>query len=137
MEAKLSWKGEYKFQAEIGSGASLAFDNADEGVSPIGPSPMEALLTSLAACTAMDVISILEKKRQKVHSYTVEIEGDRDPPGTWPRPFKEFRVKHRISGENIDGAAVARAIELSESKYCSVSQTLKTTPPIINEWIIE
>jgi putative redox protein len=135
MEASLEWRGGLRFDAEVGSGGALAFDNVDEGV-PAGPSPMEAMLTSLAACTAMDVISILEKKRQKVASYRVEIEGDRDPQGTWPRPFKAFRIKHVVTGE-VDEAALARAIELSEEKYCSVSATLRITPPITNTWEIE
>ena len=135
MEASLEWRGGLRFDAEVGSGGPLAFDNVDEGT-PAGPSPMEALLTSLAACTAMDVISILEKKRQKVTSYRVEIEADRDPKGTWPRPFKAFRIKHVVTGE-VDEAALERAISLSEEKYCSVSATLKTTPSITNTWVIE
>lgn len=95
---------------------------------------MEALLCALAACTAMDVISILQKKRQKVTSYRVEVSGDRPPTGEWPRPFKRMQIKHILKGENIDPAAVARAVQLSDEKYCSVTQTLRTKPEITNAW---
>jgi len=136
MKAVLEWKQGYRFDANLDSGAALTFDNAEDGEKPARPSPMEAFLASLAACTAMDVIAILEKKRQNVKSYKVEIEADRNPPGEWPRPFKAFRIKHVVSGA-VDENALARAVELSEDKYCSISATLKITPPITNTWAIE
>lgn len=83
----------------------------------------------------MDVISILKKKRQDVTSYRVEIDGDRNPPGQWPRPFTAFRIKHIVEGE-VDPDAVQRAITLSEETYCSVSATLRVLPKITNTWEI-
>lgn len=136
MKTVLEWKYGYRFDAALDSGASLIFDNAEDGETPAGPSPMEAFLASLAACTAMDVISILEKKRQDVKSYRVEIEADRNPPGEWPRPFKSFQLNHVVTGD-VDENALARAVELSEEKYCSVSATLRITPRITNTWTIE
>jgi putative redox protein len=136
MKTVLEWKQGYRFDAALDSGAALTFDNAEDDETPAGPSPMEAFLASLAACTAMDVIGILEKKRQNVESYRIEIEADRNSPGDWPRPFKSFRLNHIVSGD-VDENALARAIELSEDKYCSVSATLKITPPITNTWTIE
>jgi putative redox protein len=135
MIATLEWKEGLTFEAQVPSGVDLVFDSADDGEIPKGPSPMEAFLTSLAACTAMDVISILEKKRQKVASYRIEIEGDRNPPGSWPRPFTEFRIKHSVTGE-VDPVALQRAINLSEETYCSVSATLKAMPKVVNTWEI-
>lgn len=136
MFSSLDWKGGYRFDAEVPSGVTVSFDNADEGAVPAGPSPMEAFLASLAACTAMDVISILLKKRQSVTSYRVEIEGERNPPGEWPRPFTEFRIKHIIEGD-VEPASLERAISLSEEKYCSVSATLRIEPGIVNTWEIK
>ncbi|MDQ2985241.1 MAG: OsmC family protein [Armatimonadota bacterium] len=136
MIAALEWKGEYRFDADVSSGGNFSFDNVDEGVVPAGPSPMEAFLTSLAACTAMDVISILKKKRQDVKSYRVEIEAERPPRGEWPRPFTSFRINHVIEG-TVDTTALARAIELSEQKYCSVSATLRIHPIITNTFEIK
>lgn len=135
MTATLGWKEGLAFAADVPSGAALAFDNADDGAEPIGPSPMEGLLASLAACTAMDVISILKKKRQEVTSYRVEIEADRNPAGEWPRPFTEFRIKHIVEGD-VDPVALQRAITLSEETYCSVSATLRALPKITNTWEI-
>ncbi len=135
MTATLEWKGGLAFTARVPTEVALAFDSADEGAEPIGPSPMEGLLASLAACTAMDVISILEKKRQHVTAYRVEIEADRIPAGQWPRPFTAFRIKHVVEGD-VDPAALQRAITLSEETYCSVSATLRTLPKITNTWEI-
>jgi putative redox protein len=127
----LDWKGNLRFDVELPSGATLSYDNVEDYEVPAGPSPMEGLLSSLAACMAMDVISILQKKRQNVVSYRVEIEADRKPRGEWPRPFEAIRVKHIVGGE-VEAAALERAIELSEEKYCSVSATLRLGPQITN-----
>lgn len=131
MKATLDWQRDLRFAAVTGSGSRLVFDSDTAGSDP---SPMEGLLTALAACTAMDVISILEKKRQNVTAYRVEIVGERPPEGTYPRPFTKFTITHFVEGLAIDESAVARAVQLSEEKYCSVSITLKSSPEIKNEW---
>jgi putative redox protein len=79
----------------------------------------------------MDVVSILEKKKQKITHYRVEIEGERAPHGApYPRPYTSLTIKHILEGEDLDEAAVKRAIELTDEKYCSVIATLRATPPI-------
>jgi putative redox protein len=135
MEASIIWERDLLFSARV-TGFEFNFHSPVESETTLGPSPMEALLTAVAACTAMDVISILIKKRQKVTGYRVEVAGDRPEPGTWPRPFTRITVKHIIEGESIDPDAVARAVELSDGKYCSVSATLRTAPEIHNTWQI-
>ncbi len=133
----IAWKGKLIFEAETPSGNKLTFDsNSGEEVSQ-GPSPMETLLAAVGACTAMDVISILEKKRQDVTGYRIEVEGERKPPGEWPRPYDRITLRHIVIGNDIDPVAVARAIELSDDKYCSVMATLKQTPRLVSEWKIE
>ena len=132
MQSTLTWVGDMRVDALPDSGSKMRFDSDGQ----TGPSPMEALLMSLAACTAMDVISILQKKRQNVVSYKVEVSGERPPKGEWPRPFLKIYVKHLLEGENIDPAAVARAVQLSDEKYCSVSATLREKPEITNTWQI-
>jgi putative redox protein len=135
---QVDWKGDMVFEATPPSGRVLVFDAyPEDGLETRGPTPIEAFLSSLAACTAMDVISILKKKRQEVASYRVEIEGDREPPGTWPRPFRSITVRHIVSGPNLDPVAVSRAVELSDEKYCSVSATLREGPQIQTEWRVE
>src|SRR5579862_2251508 len=106
----LKWLGDMAFEANPPSGNKFVMDSYPEtGGHSRGPTPVEALLSSLAACSAMDVISILEKKRQKVESYRIEIEGDRAPQGSdWPRPFTAIRITHVLSGPELDQVAVAR-----------------------------
>lgn len=101
-----------------------------------GPSPMQALLVSLAACSAMDVVSILEKKRQKVASYSVVAEGERPPAGEFPRGFTKIVMRHTLTGEDIDPLAVERAVQLSDEKYCSVAASLKAGVQISSVWEI-
>lgn len=133
----VTWKGNMSFEATGDSGASFLMDTYPEfGGSNQGPTPVEALMGSLAACSAMDVISILEKKKQKVTEYRIEVSGDRNPPGTYPRPFKSFSIKHILKGENLDEAAVKRAVELSDEKYCTVATTLREKPEILTTYEI-
>ncbi len=82
-----------------------------------GATPMEYLLAGVAGCTAMDVISILQKKRQKVHDFEVRIEGTQ--ADTDPHVFTHATITYVLRGEKIDPATVERAIELSHTKYCS------------------
>jgi putative redox protein len=88
-----------------------------------GPKPTELVALGLAACTAMDVIGILRKKRQQVTRYEVKVEGDQ-AQGEQPAVFTEFRIRHIVTGHNVDAKALQDAIHLSETKYCSVGATL-------------
>jgi putative redox protein len=134
----VKWNGDMEFVAHTPSGNKFVMDAyPEEGKESKGPTPVEALLSSIAACSAMDVIGILAKKRQKVTGYRVEVEGERIPPGQWPRPFLSITVRHVVKGENVDPAAVARAIELTDEKYCSVIATLRQAPKIESVWHIE
>ena len=86
-------------------------------------SPVELLLVALGSCTATDVAGILAKKRQRVTSYVVEVSGTRREEH--PRSFTSMKVHHVFTGKSISAKAVAHAIELSETKYCSVAATLR------------
>lgn len=135
---QVDWKGGMLFQALSDSGQSFTMDSyAEPGGVSQGVTPMEALLASTAACGAMDVVSILEKKRQPLTSYRIEIEGERPPAGEWPRPYTSIRIRHIVTGVDIDPAAVARAVELSDEKYCSVMATLRFGPKIETSWRID
>lgn len=132
----VEWKGGMAFEGMGPSGNAFTMDAMPEvGGHNLGPSPVETLTASLAACSGIDVLSILEKKRQKVTAYRLEVDYDRDPVESgWPRPLKAIRLRHIISGENLDPAAVARAIELSDEKYCTVAATLRLGAPIATTW---
>ena len=103
----------------------------------LAATPMELLLLALGACTGVDVISILKKKRQRVTDYRIEVSGERREDH--PRAYTKMFVKHIVHGRGVSEQAVARAVELSETKYCSVAATLRgsaeivTTYEIINE----
>jgi putative redox protein len=108
-----------RFVALTGSGHAIVMDNA-EGDS--GPRPAELLVVALAGCTAMDVASILRKKRQAFTRYEVRVAAEQrdDPP---PHVFERVRIVHVVDGP-VEIEAVRRAIELSATKYCTVSGNL-------------
>src|SRR5919107_6256564 len=96
--------------------------------------PMELLLVALGGCTAVDVISILKKKREQVTDYRVEVRGTRREEH--PRAFTRMEVRHVVRGRNVSEKAVASAIELSETKYCSVAATLRPCVEIVTSYEI-
>ena len=96
--------------------------------------PMELLLLALGGCTGVDVISILKKKRQHVTDYRIEVSGERRDE--FPRSFTRLFVKHIVRGHGITEQALAQAIELSETKYCSVAATLRGTAEIVSSYEI-
>lgn len=129
--ATVTWKGDMHFTATADTGFSLTLDAAPAvGGQDMGFRPMELMLVSLAGCTAMDVISILKKKRQDVTGLVVHVQGDQT--SEYPKVYTEIRVIYTVYGRNIDPAAVERSIELSETKYCPASAMLGKTANIIS-----
>jgi len=120
--AKVVWTGGQKFRAISPSGHTIHLDS--DRATNTGPGPMELLLMALGACTATDIVIILEKKRQKVEWLEVICSGERasDPPTVW----KKLEILFRIGG-NLSEDAVKHAIALSAEKYCSVAATLQKT----------
>jgi putative redox protein len=98
-------------------------------------SPAQLMLLGLAGCTGMDVVSILQKKRQKISD--VEVMVIAHQPDDYPKPFHTIQLHFIVKGENLDPNAVERAIQLSEDKYCVVGQTLKTNVDIKTSFKIE
>lgn len=96
--------------------------------------PMELLLIALGSCTGVDVISILKKKRQEITDYRIEVTGQRREE--FPRSYTRLEVKHFVRGRGVSEQAVARAIELSEQKYCSVAATLRGSAEIVTSYEI-
>jgi putative redox protein len=112
-----------RFTVTTGSGHEMVLDDK---AGDAGPRPAELVAVAHAGCTAMDVISILQKKRQDVTRYEVTVEAlQRDDP---PSIFTRADVIHSVEGPAVDEAAVRRAIELSAVKYCSVGATLSAGP---------
>ncbi len=96
--------------------------------------PLELLLVAVAGCTAFDVISILKKKRQDVTVYKVEITGERKEDR--PQAFIKFHINHIVHGRDISEKAVADAIKLSDTTYCSVAATVRPTAEITTSYQI-
>ncbi|HPH95277.1 MAG TPA: OsmC family protein [Anaerolineaceae bacterium] len=130
MNAKVTWKNGLAFTGTVNSGLTLPMDGAlpAEGEEAAGFKPMELLAVGLAGCTGMDVISILEKKRQAVSAFEVQVHAER--ASEHPRVFTRIVIEYIVSGENIDPAAVERAVELSETKYCPSIAMLRQAVPI-------
>lgn len=115
--------GDDLFVGTSPSGHAIALDTDSSRSS--APSPVELLLVALGSCTAVDVIGILKKKRQDVREYVVEVSGERRED--FPRSYTSMHVHHIFKGITISPKAVSQAIELSETKYCSVAATLRPT----------
>jgi putative redox protein len=129
MEAKVIWKQRLSFDGMAESGYIVPLSGRKEnGGDEDGFRPMEMLAIGLAACTAMDVISILQKKRQEVSGFEVLLHGQRATEH--PKKFTHIQLEYVVSGSNIDPAAVERSVQLSEEKYCSAIATLKDCVPI-------
>ena len=123
------------FAGDIG-GVRIDLD-AEESVGGMGagPQPHRLLLLAMAGCTAMDVLSILRKKRQQVKGLSVEVQGSR--ANQHPRVYTRFDVLYQVRGANIDPQAVARAIELSTTRYCPVIGLLGKVAEVATRYEIE
>ena len=129
--ATVRWVGEEKFTGVSPSNHAMAMDSDRE--SNTAPGPMELLLLALGACTATDVVIVLKKKRQKLESLEIVVSGERatEPPMVWTK----LDLVYRLRGQ-LEEAAVRRAIELSQEKYCSVEAMLKKTAAITSRYEI-
>jgi len=123
MEASVTWDQGLTFTGTASTGykVPLGADSSLGGEND-GFRPMELMAISLAGCTAMDTISILQKKRQQVTGFEVRVRTERTTEH--PRVFTKMDVTYIVTGKQIDQAAVERAIELSETKYCPAQAML-------------
>ncbi|HUH96841.1 MAG TPA: OsmC family protein [Anaerolineales bacterium] len=126
MKAKVIWQKELQFVGTADSGFPVKLDSHSSTETGVGP--MEMVAIALAGCTAMDVISILVKKKMDVTGFEVKVNADR--AGDHPKRFTKAALEYVVRGHGVDEAAVRRAIELSVTKYCSVHAMLKSSFPI-------
>jgi putative redox protein len=124
MQAKVVWKRNLAFTGTANSGYVLDLDSKKEvGGDESGFKPTELIAIGVAGCTAMDVISILKKKRQEVSAFEVLVHATR--ASEHPRKFTDMTIEYIVTGKDIDPQAVERAVELSEEKYCSSIATIR------------
>lgn len=135
MEAKVTWQGNMSFQGEADTGFAVPLDaNPEVGGENLGLRPMELIAIGLASCTAMDVISILKKKKQDVTAFEVKAHAQRAEEH--PKAFTQIELEYVVSGRGIDPAAVERSIELSITKYCPVHAMLSKAVQINTRYTI-
>jgi putative redox protein len=129
MQAKVKWDDGLSFEGTADSGFSIQLDAKEEvGGKGKGFIPMELMALSLAGCTAMDVISILRKKRQDVTDFEVRVDADRAEEH--PKVFTQAKIDYLVTGHNVDEKAVLRAIELTAKSYCPAQAMLGQVFPI-------
>ena len=126
MKAKVIWQKELQFVGMADSGFPVKLDSHSSPGTGVGP--MEMVAIALAGCTAMDVISILVKKKMDVTGFEVKVNADR--ASDHPKRFTKAVLEYVIHGHSVDEDSVRRAIELSVNKYCSVHAMLKDSFPI-------
>lgn len=125
----VEWKGEHRFDTSRADGPVARFD----GSGLTGQSPVDALLSAVTACSAIDVVDILAKRKTPVASMHVEAVGER--VDTIPRRFKHITLKFKITGAGIDRENTLRAIDLAVTKYCSVRGSMLAE--IVFDWELE
>jgi putative redox protein len=128
MECTIHWTPDagMAFVAETGSGHLLTMDGApDGGGRNLAPRPMETVLAGAGACTAYDVVLILKRGRHPVSGCRVKLQAER--AGEDPKVFTRIHMHFTVSGRALNAAAVARAIQLSQEKYCSATAMLTKT----------
>lgn len=118
--ATVRWIGGKQFVGIDSGKHSVVLSTAAEGV---GMRPSELLLVALASCTAVDVVEILNKKRQLLSGLEINVTGEQDADPPWA--YRKIELLYRLRGKGLEEKAVAQAIKLSEEKYCSVSATLR------------
>lgn len=124
MQATVKWVDGAMFVGESGSGHSVVMDGPENhGGRNMGVRPMEMLLLGLGGCASFDIVSILQKARQKIVGCRAELKAER-AEGV-PSPFTKIHIQFVVSGSDLKDAQVKRAVELSAEKYCSASIMLQ------------
>ena len=134
-ETNIRYEGGMKFSAKTDSGHEVIMDAGPEfGGKNEGARPMELLLVGLGGCAAMDIISILKKKKQDVTGLEIKVKGERAPEH--PKKYTGIELEFRVAGKNISAEAVKRAVELSMDKYCSAKATLEEGTKVKHSFVI-
>jgi putative redox protein len=131
--AIVKWIQNKQFVGIDSSKHSVVLSTQDEG-NGVGMRPSELLLVAIGACTAVDVVEILAKKRTALNALEIEVTGEQDPEPPWT--FRRIHLIYRLSGAGLTPAAVEQAIKLSEEKYCSVAATVRGGAEITAEYQI-
>ncbi len=134
-KANITWVQDMQFVASGDSGHAIVMDSSpDVGGHDSAARPMEVLLMGLLGCTAMDVISILKKKRQPVQGFKIFATGERS--AEHPKKYTKIHLEYVAYGD-VDPKALARAIELSETTYCGAIATVRGVAEVTYSYRVE
>lgn len=122
-ETTLTWKEKFTFDVELDNHKFVLDASKENGGDDKGPRPKGLLLTALAGCTGMDVVSILEKMRVPEFKFKLHVSAENE--NTHPMVYKNVVLQYIFEGENLPPENVKKAVHLSEEKYCAVSAMLK------------
>lgn len=129
MNASVTWQQRMTFSGESDTGFIVPIGTSKRiGGDDDGFRPMELVATGLAGCTALDTISILQKKRQDITDFSVHVSADQAEEH--PRVFTHIKINYQVTGHSVDENAVSRAIQLSAERYCPVQGMLSQIMPI-------
>jgi len=131
--ATVRWITKGQFLAVDSSKHSVVLSTQDEE-NGIGMKPSELLLAAVGGCSAVDVVNILQKKRQQLTGLEIHVTAEQDPDPPWT--FRKIHMRYVVRGRDLSEKAVADAIRLSEEKYCSVSTTLSKAVDFSTEYQI-
>lgn len=136
-EVTATWVDDAQFVATGTGGHSIVMDPPPgSGLGHgRGFKPSELLLAGLAGCTGSDVIEILKKQRQQVTGLKIRVVGRQAPDPPWA--FETVEIEYTFRGANLNETLIKRAIELSETKYCSVGATISAKAQIVNRFKLE
>ena len=130
-EVRISWQENMAFEADV-NGHKIMLDAAEGvGGENRGPRPKPLMLTALAGCTGMDVISILKKMRVELDNFNVVVEGDLTEEH--PKQFYKMNVIYEFTGKNLPLEKLQKAVSLSEERYCGVSALYKKAIELTSE----
>jgi len=132
-KASVRWIGNKEFVGTDSSKHSVVMSTQDEA-NGTGMRPSELLLIALAGCTAVDVVSILEKRREKLTGLEVTVDGEQDDDPPWT--YRKIHLTYTLHGTDLSQQSVQRAIQLSEDKYCSVRATVSGVAQVTHSYRI-
>lgn len=134
-KVNVNWTGDMAFDAEV-NGFNIKLDAAEQvGGKNGGPRPKPLILVSLGGCTGMDVISILKKMRVEPDYFNVEVSGEMTEEH--PKYYNKLHIKYVFRGKDLPMAKLEKAVNLSQDRYCGVSEMLRKAAEITHEIVIE
>ena len=134
-KVNVNWTGDMAFDAEV-NGFNIKLDAAEQvGGKNGGPRPKPLILVALGGCTGMDVVSILKKMRVEPDYFNVEVSGEMTEEH--PKYYNKLHIKYVFRGNNLPMAKLEKAINLSQDRYCGVSEMLRKAAEITHEIVIE